>query len=87
MAFRLPRPLALPGHENLAEASLRARALQARLIDQLESELAGDSGLTATDVHDALTGARLWFGEERDKDFKREHGEDEREHDQQCRAS
>jgi hypothetical protein len=63
MAFRLSRPLTLPGHEDLAEASPRARDLQARLIDQLESQLAGDPDLTATDVHDALTGARLWFAE------------------------
>lgn len=68
MAFRLPRPLALPGHEELAEASPRARDLQARLINQLESELAGDPDLTTTDVHDALTGARLWFAEERHED-------------------
>lgn len=87
MAFRLPRPLALPGHEHLAEASPRARTLQAELIDQLESQLAGDPDLTSTDVHDALAGVRLWFAEERDEELKREHRGDEREHNQQCRAS
>ena len=66
MAFRLSSPLALPGSEHLRDASPRARELQARLIDQLETELATNPDLTSTDLLDALHGTRLWFAEERE---------------------